>query len=132
MTAPKLVAIDDEVEFTKMRKDTRRSSGTPQVVRRIVRRLKREYQPVQMFLFGSYAAGRPHADSDVDLLIVKQTRKPFYQRLFEVRQLVSRELDRHPFDPIVMTPKELHERLARGDQFFQDIVTNGKLVHGER
>lgn len=102
------------------------------VIRRIVERLQADYQPVRVILFGSYADGKPHRDSDLDMLIVKQTRKPFHQRLFEVRQLVSPVLEGHPFDPIVMTPRELRRRLDRGDQFLRAIVRKGKAVYGAR
>jgi predicted nucleotidyltransferase len=100
------------------------------MIRRVVERLQRDYQPVQVILFGSYAYGRPTRESDVDLLIVKETSKPFHQRLFDVRQLVSPILNGQPFEPIVITPRELRRRLQRGDQFFQEIVRKGKLVYG--
>ena len=104
-----------------------RSRGR-RIIRRIVNRLERDYQPVRVILFGSYAYGRPTGDSDLDLLIVKDTAKPFHQRLFEVRQLVSPLLEGHPFEAIVLTPGELRERLAKGDQFVQEIVKRGKPV----
>ena len=107
------------------------ANGT-RLVRRIVTRLRDTYQPSQVFLFGSYAQGRQTRDSDLDLLIIKDTTKPFFQRVFEVRTLVSPLVRRQPFDPIVLTPKELRKRLARGDQFLQGIVRKGKLVYGKR
>lgn len=108
----------------------RRARNGTRVIRRVVERLRRDYHPLQVILFGSYAAGRPRNDSDLDLLIVKDTAKSFHQRLFEVRQLVSPVLKGQPFEPIVVTPKELRQRLAKGDQFFEQIVTSGKSVYG--
>ncbi len=35
-----------------------------------VERLKAEFQPEQIFLFGSHAWGTPHEDSDVDLMVI--------------------------------------------------------------
>jgi len=102
------------------------------MIARVVKRLRNDYRPKQVFLFGSYARGSPRRDSDVDLLIVKKTAKPFYRRLFEVRRLVSPLLKGRPFDPIVMTPREVQQRLAKGDQFIRAIVTKGKLVYGVR
>lgn len=96
---------------------------------RIVKRLRQTYHPTQVILFGSYAYGHPTRDSDVDLLIIKETGQPFYDRLFEVRKLVSPVLRGYPFDVIVITPRELKRRLARGDQFLQEIVTKGKRVY---
>jgi len=88
-------------------KSKRPKNGRSQLVNRVVKRLRQSYRPIQIILFGSYAHGHPGPDSDLDLLIVKQTPKSFYQRLFDVRRLVSPVLGGHPFDPIVMTPAEL-------------------------
>lgn len=99
------------------------------VIRQLVKRLQRDYRPIRMIVFGSYARGRPNKDSDVDLLIVKATRQPFHRRLFTVRQLASPILQGQPFDPLVITPQELTRRLREGDQFLQEIVTKGKLVY---
>ena len=109
-----------------------RREGNGRLVRRIVCRLQRSDQPTQVILFGLYAHGRPTKDSDADLLIVKRTARPFYRRLFDVRKLISPILQGHPFDPIVVTPKELQRRLAKGDQFLHEVVTKGKLVYGNR
>ena len=102
------------------------------LVSKIVDRLRKGYHPSQVILFGSYANGRPTADSDVDMLIVKQTTKPFHGRLFEVRKLVSPVLQGQPLDPIVITPQELKKRLAKGDQFFTTILETGKEIYGSR
>lgn len=102
------------------------------LVQAMVNRLEQDYHPSQVILFGSYAYGRPHRDSDLDVLIVKRTPQPFYRRLFEVRRLVSPILKGHPFEPIVLTPRELQRRLAKGDQFIQTILRKGKRVYGAR
>ena len=58
-----------------------RTRNKQRLIQRIVERLRTAYQPTQVILFGSYAYGRPTRDSDLDLLIVKETTTPFYQRL---------------------------------------------------
>jgi len=103
-----------------------------QIIRAISRALERDYAPERIVLFGSYAAGKRKTDSDIDLLIVKKTSQPFYRRLTVVRKIVSPMRAGMPFDPIVITPRELKQRLARGDQFLQEIVTHGTLVYGTR
>jgi len=40
------------------------------VLQEMTRRLAAEFQPCQIYLFGSHAWGRPHEDSDVDLLVI--------------------------------------------------------------
>lgn len=46
-----------------------------QIILRMVEKIAKEYQPRKIILFGSYAYGEPTQDSDVDLLIIKNTDK---------------------------------------------------------
>ena len=39
-------------------------------IRRYARRIAERFEPKKIILFGSYAYGTPHEDSDVDLLVV--------------------------------------------------------------
>ena len=57
----------------------------------------REFAPLQVILFGSYAYGTPTEDSDVDLLVVmdipeSETRRQAVCLCNEVRQAVRSEL----------------------------------------
>jgi predicted nucleotidyltransferase len=107
----------------------RRSQRAGRTIRRIVERLRQTYQPERVILFGSYAYGRPTRDSDLDLLIVKDTTKSFFQRMFEVRQLISPLRRGYAVEPIVVTPHELKKRLTKGDQFFLEIIQKGKQLY---
>jgi predicted nucleotidyltransferase len=98
-------------------------------IERIVKRIAEGYQPAKVILFGSHAWGQPTEDSDIDLLIVKETSDRFIDRWAKVRELIADPTRRIPVEPIVMTPEELDRRIARGDQFFQRIVTDGKLLY---
>jgi len=60
------------------------AEALPKAVRRIVEAL----QPEKIILFGSYAYGRPTADSDVDLLIVMETSASASERYLAVSRLV--------------------------------------------
>ena len=40
----------------------------------IAEKIKREYKPDKIILFGSYAYGNPDKDSDIDFLIIKVGR----------------------------------------------------------
>jgi predicted nucleotidyltransferase len=39
-------------------------------IRAFVGEVARQFHPQRVVLFGSYASGKPHADSDVDLLVI--------------------------------------------------------------
>jgi len=40
------------------------------LLEKVVERLKAEFQPEEIYLFGSHASGTPHEDSDVDLMVI--------------------------------------------------------------
>lgn len=92
----------------------------------IVKKLKL-YQPQKVILFGSYAWGKPTKDSDIDLLIIKDTKQNHYCRIPCVRRYLN-DLD-FAFDILVLTPQELKQRLALGDFLFQDIINKGKVLY---
>ena len=98
-------------------------------IERIVRRIAEGYRPIKVILFGSHAYGEPTEDSDIDLLIVKETPDRFIDRWVAVRELIADPKRRIPVEPIVVTPEELDRRLTEGDQFFQEIVARGKVVY---
>ena len=105
---------------------------SPQVeerIRKIGERIKKEYRAERVILFGSYATGEATEDSDIDLLIVKETSDRFIDRWVKVRELIADPKRRIPVEPIVMTSEELDRRIARGDQFFRRIVADGKLLY---
>ncbi|MFN3467900.1 MAG: nucleotidyltransferase domain-containing protein [Candidatus Brocadiales bacterium] len=95
----------------------------------IVERIQREYDPEKIILFGSYAWGKPTEESDIDLLIVKDTSKPFHKRWAEVCQIVSELRRGLALSPFVITPSELSSRLEIGDQFFEEIIERGKILY---
>jgi len=100
-----------------------------QQIERIVRQIVEGYRPLKVILFGSYAYGEPTEDSDLDLLIVKETSERFIDRWVTVQELIADPERRIPVESIVVTPDELNWRLARGDQFFQEIVARGKVLY---
>jgi predicted nucleotidyltransferase len=99
------------------------------LLREIVQVLVTEYQPESIILFGSYAYGEPDAASDIDLLILKETDKSFPKRWAEVCELAADILETTPFSPLVLTPTELENRRAKGDHFFEEILTKGKVLY---
>jgi predicted nucleotidyltransferase len=49
------------------------------VIRRFARQVAERFHPEKIILFGSYAYGTPHEDSDVDILVVMPARKQIDQ-----------------------------------------------------
>jgi len=97
----------------------------PSVFARIADRLRKEYGATQVIVYGSVARGEATIHSDVDLLVVAPSAEKAYIRMAHVLALI-RDLSRGlPLSPVVLTPKELQERLARKDSFIQEILDEG-------
>lgn len=95
------------------------------VIRRFARQVAERFQPDKIILFGSYAYGQPHEDSDVDILVVMPARNQIDQAA-----RISLAIDRpFPLDIIVRTPKNMAWRLEEGDSFLQEIVSKGKVLY---
>lgn len=100
---------------------------TYQAIRQAARRIGQAVQPEKIILFGSYAGGQPHPDSDVDLLVIMRSDKRPAARAAELSKLL--EPRPFPVDLVVRTPQEIRRRLAMGDMFIQDILRHGRLLY---
>ena len=100
-----------------------------QEVEKSVAKIKAQYKPEKIFIFGSYASGKILPGSDIDFFIIKRTTKPRRERQREVsRILIDREV---PVDILVFTPAETAKRKRIGDPFILDILNSGKLVYAK-
>jgi uncharacterized protein len=95
------------------------------VIRRYARQVAKRFAPDKIILFGSYAYGKPHADSDVDLLIIMQARNEIDQSI-RIRWAVPAPF---PMDLLVRTPENLKWRLEEGDWFLREVVGQGKVLY---
>ncbi len=95
------------------------------VIRRFAREVAARFDPDKIILFGSYAYGTPHADSDVDILVVMPARNELDQAV-RIRWSVEHNF---PLDLLVRTPKNMKWRLDEGDWFLREIVSRGKILY---
>lgn len=99
-------------------------------IENITKQIVEKYKPEKIILYGSFAYGKPHKDSDVDLFVVKKTRKPRTKRHLELdRMLLDRKM---ALDILVYTPKEIKKRLSLGDFFIKDIINQGKTLYATK
>ena len=91
-----------------------------------VRRLVEQFDPEQVVMFGSHAAGTAHADSDVDLLVVMPHSGPAVEQAARIRRDLRAGF---PLDIIVRSPAAIQRRLAMGDRFIREILETGKVLH---
>lgn len=101
---------------------------TEEKIQAIVGKIISEYQPEKIILFGSLAWGAPHEDSDVDLLVVKDSFMPRREREYELRRMLFPSP--FAFDVLVYTPEELQRSINENrNLFIEDIVRNGKILY---
>ena len=95
-------------------------------IRSITGQLIEKYKPEKIILFGSAAKGKFRVGSDLDFMIVKETKKAKVERMREVVGLVNKKT---PADFLVYTPQEIRRRLAMGDYFIEDVFKEGKVLY---
>ena len=100
-----------------------------QVLSEIVEKLKKEYNPLKIILYGSYAYGTPTDDSDLDLFILKETNKRRVDRFVDVKKIVYNPERKIPISPLIYNPNELDERLQLKDDFILEILNKGVILY---
>jgi predicted nucleotidyltransferase len=106
-----------------------RGVDVPQsAIRRFAREVAERFHPDKIILFGSHAYGKPHADSDVDILVVMPCRNQLDQA-FKIHDTLRPPF---PLDIIVRTPYNMSWRLAEGDSFLQEITSKGTVLYEKR
>ena len=95
----------------------------------------RELDPYLVLLFGSYAYGNPHKDSDIDLLVV--TNDDFTPKNYNERIDVQLSISKHifeiakqvPIDLIVYTIPMYKRFIEQNSNFANEILTKGKILY---
>jgi predicted nucleotidyltransferase len=98
------------------------------VIRRFARQLAERFEPEKIILFGSHAYGAPHADSDVDVLVIMPCRN----QLDRAAQIHWALQPPFPLDIIVRTPHNLAWRLKEGESFHTEIATKGRVLYEKK
>ncbi len=83
--------------------------------------------PNKKFLFGSYATGLADEDSDIDLLVIKETLEPKYKRSIEIqRLLIGSKL---PVDIVVYTNDEFEKGEMKCYSFVNTAIKEAQLMY---
>jgi uncharacterized protein len=101
-----------------------------ELIRQISEALK-PVHPEKVILFGSYAWGQPTEDSDIDLVVVLDSRvsPTTYRERMMNRLLVRRALDEvnrsHALDVLVYTAPEWKDFQELGSAFSKEVISRG-------
>jgi predicted nucleotidyltransferase len=95
-------------------------------VHKIVQQIVSSFRPQKVILFGSYAYGTPTTDSDVDLLVLMETRE---QPLHAAAQIAATVDHPFPLDILVSTPSAWEASLKRKGVFATEVTSKGVVLY---
>ena len=99
------------------------------LLEKVVERLKAEFQPEQIFLFGSHAWGTPDDDSDVDLMvIVRESSERAIRRMQRAHHCLG-DLDLSK-DVFVQTRAEFDRYRHLRPSIQHQILERGRKLYG--
>jgi len=96
----------------------------------LVKTISEKFKVKKIFLFGSYAYGKPGYESDLDICIITKSNG---KRKIDMIRDIRREISVHfniPIDILLYEDKEFKERSALPNTLEHKISENGILVNG--
>ncbi len=91
--------------------------------------------PYLIILFGSYAYGTPHADSDIDILVVTKDDfmpQTFSERLeyrLSIKKIIRETAKKVPIDLLVYSRPMFNKFKELNSSFSKEILTTGKKLY---
>ena len=100
---------------------------TEKKITEITNIIAKNYAPDKIILFGSYAIGNFNENSDIDLLIIKDTDIPRYKRGQTVRKFLYGAMV--PIDIVVYTNSEIETDKNTKYTFIYEVLKTGKVIY---
>jgi len=94
-----------------------------------------DLNPYLVLLFGAYAYGKPHKDSDIDILVVTNDEymPNNYEERINLQLTVSKQIfelaKQVPIDLIVYTIPMYKKFIEQNSSFAHEITTNGVILY---
>src|SRR5438132_2252075 len=102
-------------------------SALARELRRVVQRLVNRYRPERIILSGSMARENVHRWSDIDLAIIKKTRRRFIDRLGDALLQAN---PKEAVDVVVYTLGEIQKMEADNNPFWiHEIKEKGRTLY---
>jgi predicted nucleotidyltransferase len=95
---------------------------------RVIEMAKQKIVSDLIIVFGSVANGTANDDSDLDIIVVKESDENGFIR--SARARVALKDSNIPIDITVYTPEEFKERLTNKYSLAYEAMTTGRIVHG--
>ena len=85
----------------------------------------KHFNPNKIIIFGSIARADWDEFSDIDVIVVYETRKPFLDRLREL--YLSWNIPK-AIDILAYTPEEF-KRMSRNNSFIKEVLNTGEVIY---
>ena len=86
----------------------------------------KQYSPRKVILFGSAARGEADAQSDLDVIVIKNTQESFIERLEVMARICPPGVHA---DILVYTPEEIRTMVEEENPFIIQALREGKLLY---
>jgi uncharacterized protein len=96
-------------------------------INEIVNRIALRFNPDKIIMFGSYAAGNSNFDSDLDLIVIKDTDLPRHKRSFDIQKSLIGSMI--PMDILVYTNKEYEQEKNEKYSFLNSAIKTSKILY---
>lgn len=95
-------------------------------IKKLKERIVKEYRPEKIILFGSLAKGDYHELSDIDMIVIKKTKKRFLERIGDVLSLNDTNMCLECF---AYTPEEFAEMIEEENPFIEEALKSGIVLY---
>ena len=97
------------------------------LMEKIVRRIVEKAHPEKIILFGSRGRGDARTESDIDILVISNSKEPRYRRAAPLYGTLSDILI--PMDILVYSPEEVEEWSIVPQAFVTTAIREGRIIY---
>lgn len=98
-----------------------------ELIAEVVRRIVEVADPDKVILFGSHARGEAGSRSDLDILVIKSSDVPRWDRSGRIYTALRNIMV--PMDILVYTPEEVYDWSLVEEAFITTAVREGKVLY---
>jgi predicted nucleotidyltransferase len=103
--------------------DLKQSQKIFEDIKDFAKDLKRKFPIKIIYLYGSFAKGKIHEGSDIDLVVVGDFKERFPYRIGKIL-----ELTHLPIEPLVYTGEEFQKMVDDENPFIKEVMKTGKML----
>ena len=92
----------------------------------IIDKIKECTHPSQIYLFGSYATGNPHKNSDIDVAVIKKNLPNKREELVRIKRAIASS--DYSVDLLLFSEDEFNHKKEQGWKIMEEITLKGTSI----